>query len=110
MPRLSGPRSQHWQVDAGMPSSKDGVRRATTLLILVLGCGGRPAPYPSDVAENFLRACVGRGGSEASCRCALEKVEERYTLDAYRALEARIARGETPGDLAGVIAACQPRR
>ena len=85
--------------------------RWIALFLVALGCGGaRPGPYPTEVADNFLRACVGRGGSEASCRCALDKVQERWTLDEYQALEARIARGETPGELAAVISACQARR
>jgi hypothetical protein len=76
-------------------------------LLLVAACQRRGNEYPPEVVENFLRACGGRA-SESACRCSLEKVQERYTADEYRALEARIAATrQVPKELLDIIAACR---
>jgi hypothetical protein len=90
-------------------------RMRTTWLLLAAGCAlllatacrRRGNEYPPEVVENFLRACGSRA-SEGACRCSLGKVQERYTADEYRALEARIAATrQVPTELADIIAACR---
>ena len=74
------------------------MRRLAPVLFVLLAAGCR-APgheYPPDVVENFMRACTARGTSEAACRCSLDGIRRLYAPDDYRALEARIARGEKP--------------
>ena len=76
-------------------------------LLLVMGCHRRGNEYPPEVVENFLRACGSRA-SESACRCSLEKVQERYTADEYRALEAHIAATrQVPKELLDIIATCR---
>ena len=47
-----------------------------------------PAPtvprnsYPASIEESFLKSCSGTsGGMATQCQCALNKLEERYTID-----------------------------
>jgi hypothetical protein len=77
------------------------------LAVLVAGCGDRGHPYPPDVVENFLHACTARGAPEGACRCSLDAVRRRFTVDEYRALEARVARGEVPRELSDLAADCR---
>ena len=75
-------------------------------VLFAMACHRRGNEYPSEVVENFLRACGSRA-SESACRCSLEKVRERYTADEYRALEARIAATrQAPKELLDIIASC----
>jgi len=77
-------------------------------LVLIAGaCRKHGNAYPPEVAENFMRACTVRA-SETACRCSLEEVERRYTLDQYRALEAGIgATKKVPAELLDIIPACR---
>jgi hypothetical protein len=76
-------------------------------LLLAVACRRRGNEYPPEVVENFLRACGSRA-SESACRCSLEKVQERYTADEYRALETRIAATrQVPRELLDIIATCR---
>jgi hypothetical protein len=76
-------------------------------LLLALACRRRVNEYPPEIVENFLRACQSRG-SEAACRCALTKVQERYTADEFRALEAQIVATRKPtNELLDIIDACR---
>jgi hypothetical protein len=71
-------------------------RRAMLGLVLVFVAIGiaiaffimRPrASYPAVVQRNFLASCERNGGSDASCRCALSKVQRRYTYDQFAQIE-----------------------
>jgi len=83
--------------------------RLLALLVLAAACRDRGHPYPPEVVENFLRACIATGGSEAACQCSLDAVRRRYTIDEYRAIEQRVARGEVLPELANLTADCRGR-
>jgi hypothetical protein len=67
---------------------------------------GQMEAYPPEVVENFLASCNQRGDPRA-CRCALDAVRRRFTIDEYRAYEARIARGDVPRELLAVVDGCR---
>ncbi len=76
------------------------------LLALVAGCDRGPDhPFPPDVVANFLASCTQKG-SKAACECAIEKIQRRFTLAEFQALEARTAKGEVPKELIDAIAEC----
>ena len=82
----------------------------TLLVLLMAGCGRDEQRFPDEVADNFLRACRGSGGTEAACRCALAATERRFTLDEYRALEGGIERGKAaPPELLEIAEECGRR-
>lgn len=83
--------------------------RTGTVLLLTLAaaCNGRPPDvYPPDVVENFMRSCTARS-AERNCRCALDELERRFSIDEFRALEARTTRGEIPKEMVDAVAACR---
>lgn len=73
-------------------------RLVLLLLVLALGCGREPHEYPAEIVDNFMRACTAGGTSEAVCRCSLDLLRERYSAEAYLALEQQVARGEASAD------------
>lgn len=76
-------------------------------MVLVAGCRRAPAnTYPPEVEEGFLRSCATRV-DRRMCRCALDQLEERYTVDEFRAFEARVVKGEIPKEIADAVAACR---
>jgi hypothetical protein len=76
-------------------------------VLLATACSRRGNDYPPEVVANFLRACRSRA-SEGSCRCSLEKIQQRYTADEYRALEGSVAATrQAPKELLDIIAACR---
>jgi hypothetical protein len=88
-----------------------GVRLLLVLVPLVVACGRPQHEYAAEVVDNFLHACRSRGGSEAACRCALDRIRERYTEDEYRDVERRVAAHDeaTVRALADLTAGCRGR-
>jgi hypothetical protein len=63
--------------------------------------------YPAEVAENFMHACTSRA-SEKSCRCALDELQRRYTLEQYQTIEGGIAaKNQVPKEIVGIMDACR---
>ena len=73
------------------------------------GCGGGPAnPYPSEVVETFVASCRTKA-AESVCRCAIDRIQRRWSLDEFKALETRMAGGDVPKELVDSVADCQQR-
>jgi hypothetical protein len=78
-------------------------------LLAAQGCGGGPPnPYPSEVVETFVASCRTRVG-ESVCRCAIDRIQRRWSLDEFKAFETRMAQGEVPKELVDSVADCQGR-
>jgi hypothetical protein len=62
------------------------------------GCGGdkKKEKYPANVQRNFVNSCVSSGGNTKACKCALSKIEEKLSFDAYKKEETAIQAGRTP--------------
>ena len=85
------------------------MRRQTALLIAMVcaACGGRSADvYPPDVVRNFMSACTARS-DERVCRCALDALERRFSVEQFLAFEARMRGGEMPKEMIDAVAGCR---
>lgn len=72
----------------------------------VAACDRAPAPrWPPEVTENFLHGCQSRA-TEAQCRCALERVQARFSLEEFQRLEREAAGGTVPKALADAVRDC----
>jgi hypothetical protein len=61
------------------------------------GGGAKGEPYPQEARRTFLQACDAQeGASRAACECALERIEERYSFEEFRRIDAAAARGQQP--------------
>ncbi len=79
-------------------------------LLAVWACGGGPPnPYPADVVEAFVVSCRTRA-DEGICLCAIDRIQRRWSLDEFKAFEARMANGDIPQDLLDTVADCHGRR
>jgi hypothetical protein len=67
---------------------------------------GQMEGYSPQVVENFLSACM-KNSDARTCRCALDAVRRRFTIDEYRALEARIAQRDVPRELLAALDDCR---
>lgn len=67
---------------------------------------GQVEGYPEDVVENYLKACRQRGDARM-CRCTIDAIRRRFTIEEYRAIEARIAKGEMPKELLAALDDCR---
>ena len=76
------------------------------VLFLAVACHQPVDVYPSEVVQNFLRSCQVRADAKV-CRCAINALQQRFTLDEYHAFEARIAKGEIPKEAADVVDGCR---
>jgi hypothetical protein len=58
--------------------------------------------YPSDVEDNFMKACkTSSGGKEDACKCALKKLEETVSYDDFKKADEAIREGgKASGDTA----------
>jgi hypothetical protein len=78
-------------------------------LLAASGCAGDPPnPYPSEVVETFVASCRTRS-DERICRCAIDRIQRRWSLDEFKAFEARLAQGEVPKELVDSVAECAGR-
>ncbi len=67
---------------------------------------GQMEAYPPDVMANFLASCT-RNSDERSCRCTLDAIRRRFTIDEYRAIETRITRQDVPRELLAALDDCR---
>jgi hypothetical protein len=67
---------------------------------------GQVEGYPDETVANFLRACEARSRADL-CRCTLDAIRRRFTIDEYRAFEGRIARGDVPAELVAATEDCR---
>jgi hypothetical protein len=92
-------------------------RGALAALLALVSCGGHD-PYPAAVVDRFLASCVGKlpAGQEgqravfaASCRCMLDRLQGKYSLEQFNALETRMANGGAgvQEELAPIVAECR---
>ena len=90
---------------------------ALVALLVLFACRGHVA-YPPDVADGFLASCIAKlpAGQEqnrdlfaASCRCMLDRIQEKYTLEEFKALEKRMAdgSGNVQEELGPIVADCR---
>jgi hypothetical protein len=68
---------------------------------------GQVEAYPASMVENYVAACTERGDARI-CRCTIDAIRRRFTVDEYRAMEARITAGEVPRELLVAIEDCRP--
>jgi hypothetical protein len=59
--------------------------------------------YPASVRDSFLVSCAQQGGSDDRCKCALNAVEEAFTLADFTAFERSILAGGFPQQLVDVV-------
>lgn len=79
------------------------------MLLALSGCrSGPPNPYPSEVVETFVSSCR-TNAAESVCRCAIDRIQRRWSLDEFKAFEARVADGDVPKELVNSVADCQGR-
>lgn len=77
------------------------------LATAALACHRETAhPYPPDVQQNFLRTCTARA-DDRTCRCALDALERRFTVEEFHALEARVKGGEVAKEMVDATARCR---
>ena len=67
---------------------------------------GQVEAYPAELVENFLTACEQRG-DRRSCHCTIDAIRRRFTIDEYRAMEARIEKGDVPREMLTALNDCR---
>jgi len=79
---------------------------APIALALLAACERPPAnPWPPEVVDNFMRGCRDRT-ADAQCRCALERLQQRFTLEEFSRMERELAGGTVPKPLADAVSGC----
>ncbi len=79
------------------------------LAVVAVACGGDPPTvhqYPKEIVDNFIKSCRERG-DEANCRCAIDRLQNTFTLEQFQAMEARLAKGEVPKEMVDAVADCR---
>ena len=67
---------------------------------------GQVEAYPPSVVDNFVEACMQKG-ERRTCRCTIDAIRRRFTVEEYRAMERRIAAGDMPKELVAVVQECR---
>ena len=52
--------------------------------------------YPENVVQEFLKSCEAAGSDSTFCRCVLDKVQAKYTLEEFSVIESKMNAGQTP--------------
>jgi len=84
--------------------------RAALLAALVLAACSRPPehPYPAEVVDAFVASCT-KQAPEKTCRCTIDQLQRRLTLDEFKTLDQQARGGSVPKPLADAIAECASR-
>lgn len=70
-------------------------------LVALAACGGDGngggEDYPPAVRDQFIQSCTGSGGTNEQCTCALDRLEDEFTLEEFTEESVKFAQGE-PSD------------
>jgi hypothetical protein len=75
-------------------------RRATVaagMVTVLAGCGGGGGggeDFPPEVVNEFLASCEAQGTSREVCQCALDKLEDKYSIEEFREEAVKLSQGE----------------
>ena len=71
------------------------------------GSSGHRYQYPTNVEDNFVRACTTSGGTDGKCRCALGHLEDSISFARFVEMdnEARTT-GKVPQDALNALQGC----
>ncbi len=61
------------------------------------GNGGGGQDYPDEVVNQFMSSCTEGGTSREVCQCALDRFEEKYSIEEFQEESVKLAEGE-PSD------------
>jgi hypothetical protein len=81
-------------------------RAAVSVVLLAAACGRPVDVYPPDVVANFMATCQKRS-PQPVCRCAIDALQRRVTLEQFQAFEAKIRGGELPKEIVDAVAQCR---
>jgi hypothetical protein len=87
------------------------MRRALFVLALVsAACSRAPEhPYPKEVVDNFVASCRARAPEDA-CRCAIDTLQRRFTLEQFQGYERQMREsGTLPKEMGDAVNDCVPR-
>ena len=56
--------------------------------------------------QEFIDSCTSTGGTQESCTCVVDQLEQTYTEDELRALEDDMAGTELPDELSDIVLSC----
>ncbi|HEX2030203.1 MAG TPA: hypothetical protein VHL78_02215 [Actinomycetota bacterium] len=73
------------------------VAGAVVVVMAACGGGGAGTDYPAEVTDNFLASCTRAGTTEAVCQCALDKLEDKYSIEEFTQEAVRLQQGQ-PSD------------
>ena len=64
--------------------------------------------YPDQIRNNFLTSCDSQPNApRAVCECALNKIEEKYSLDEFEKIDKAQREGEPlPKDISKIVTDC----
>jgi hypothetical protein len=74
--------------------------------LLAGACAPKPDSYPPEVVENFLKSCEMRSKPRV-CRCGLDALQDRFSVEQFRGFEAQLRKGEAPKEMMDAIAGCR---
>jgi hypothetical protein len=70
---------------------------------MAASCAGAKNPdYPKQVQNNFIKACIGGGGTNALCSCSLDKIQQQWSIEQYMNIEQQMTSGSPPPELAAM--------
>ena len=85
---------------------------AAVVAVGTVGCSNAEADYGSATLGMFMQSCdpAHAGGQrEAVCRCAYEKIKDRYPYEGYASLDAEQRKDpnrKLPDEVLQIVAAC----
>ena len=58
------------------------MRIALVVLVLLAACHRTEDVYPKEMVDNFMQNCTQRG-DKRSCRCELDALQRRFTVEQF---------------------------
>lgn len=79
---------------ANTNATTNAVANNTTNSAPTAGNSSTNRAYPQETVDAFLKSCESAGSDRTFCTCVFEKVQAKYTLEEFAAIEEQIQSGE----------------